>query len=209
MPSRSPRSRACRLLARHVSRLNETLQGLGARLRAAVAAAFSQAVADAVREAVLAALAAPGDWPGLGSPPVGCPAFGVRLGPAAGGVCRLRPAVGRPGLRLAARGPGPRARGPPRPASRAGAPHRRRGRGPGGVGLVAAAVCRPVVPAGRRGGCPSCGARRLRPGPLGLDRRGAGRLGPEPVVPERYFPGRRRDAGRLRHPLTFPSHIGC
>jgi hypothetical protein len=55
-------------LARHVSRLNESLQGLSARLRAAVAAAVGQAVADAVREAVLAALAAPGGPPGPDRP---------------------------------------------------------------------------------------------------------------------------------------------
>jgi hypothetical protein len=55
-------------LGRHVSHLHESLQGLGARLRAALAAAVGHAVADAVREAVLAALAAPGDWPGSDRP---------------------------------------------------------------------------------------------------------------------------------------------
>jgi hypothetical protein len=55
-------------LACHVSRLSDSLEALGARLREAVAAALGQAVADAVREAVLAALVAPGDSPGPDRP---------------------------------------------------------------------------------------------------------------------------------------------
>jgi hypothetical protein len=68
MSSRSPRNRGRRFLARHLSRLSDSLETLGALLRDAVAAAVGQAVADAVREAARAALAGPGHGPGPDRP---------------------------------------------------------------------------------------------------------------------------------------------
>jgi hypothetical protein len=61
---RAPSPLGCRLLARHLKRLCQSLEALAGRVREAVAEALGQGVAGVVRDAVEAALVGPPEQPG-------------------------------------------------------------------------------------------------------------------------------------------------